>query len=118
VSLNSHTYQPVVCASTFGIAGVNTRSLYAATLGIAGDWGGGLRPHVVAVTASPAAPSSTRLGDRAARSCWSRACYLLDYTYLTCPSRVTGALPPGVPHHVRSGDQEIAAIERWDTRSA
>jgi hypothetical protein len=38
------------------------------------------------------AQSGTRLGDRAARSCWSRACFLLDYTYLTCPNRASGAL--------------------------
>jgi hypothetical protein len=35
---------------------------------------------------------STRLGDRAARACWPHACYLLDYTYLTCPDRATRLL--------------------------
>jgi hypothetical protein len=33
-----------------------------------------------------------RLGDRAARSCWAHAAYLLDYTYVSCPDRTTRSL--------------------------
>ncbi len=38
----SHATPPAVA----GIAGVNTRPLHAATLGIAGNWGSTLRPHL------------------------------------------------------------------------
>src|SRR5262249_43004089 len=36
--------------AVLGIAGVNTRPLHAATLGIAGNWGSTLRPHLDRVT--------------------------------------------------------------------
>jgi hypothetical protein len=36
--------------------------------------------------------SSSDLGDRAAERCWSRAVYLLDYAYVTCPDRATGRM--------------------------
>jgi hypothetical protein len=61
-----------------GIAGVNTRPLHAATLGIAGNWGSTLRPHLEDLTAHPPMLTSTRLGDRAARSCWAHAAYLFQ----------------------------------------
>src|SRR4051794_30051246 len=77
--------------ASVGIAGVNTRRLHAASLGIAGNWGSTLRPHVQRMTMAPVQPSSTRFGDKAARACWAHACYLLDYTYLTCPDRATGS---------------------------
>jgi hypothetical protein len=75
-----------------GIAGVNTRPLHAATLGVAGNWGSTLRPHVEHLPNMAAMAGSTRIGDQAARSCWQRACYLLDYTYVACPDRNTRAL--------------------------
>ncbi len=50
------------------IAGVNTHLLHAATMGIAGDWGSTLRPHLQHITPGPQLPTSTRLGDRAARA--------------------------------------------------
>ena len=81
-----------------GIAGVNTRPLMRAAdplLGIAGNWGSTLRPHVGHLTHPPeagAAISTARLGDRAALHAWRRACYLLDYTYLTCPDRRSGRM--------------------------
>lgn len=81
-----------------GIAGVNTLRLHAATLGIAGNWGTTLRAR------SPF-KSSRRLGDRAAAACWARACYFLDFTYITCPDRATRAL------RYRSGFARMCAPE-------
>ena len=75
--------------ASVGIAGVNTRPLHAATLGIAGNWGSTLRPHLEQITIQPPSAAGTRLGDRAARTCWAYACYLLDYTYVSCPDRAT-----------------------------
>jgi hypothetical protein len=86
-----------------GIAGVNTRPLHASALGTAGDWGSSLRPHVNQIALPGNAPMGARFGDQATTSCWSRASYLLDYTYLTCPSRATGAL------RYRSGFREMCA---------
>jgi hypothetical protein len=48
---------------------------------------------------------SARLGDLAASACWTRACYLLDYTYLTYPDRVTRSL------RYRSGFARLCAPE-------
>ena len=42
-----------------------------------------LRPHLGRITAQAPLAMSARLGDLAARACWTHACYLLDYTYLT-----------------------------------
>jgi hypothetical protein len=78
--------------STIGIAGVNTRPLHAATLGIARNWGSTLRPHLNQFARSDTAPVGLRFGDQAASLCWSRASHLLDYTYLTCPNRSTDSL--------------------------
>ena len=50
-----------------------------------------LRPHPNEIVRSDTAVS-LRFGDQAASLCWSRASYLLDYTYLTCPNRSTGSL--------------------------
>jgi hypothetical protein len=93
--VNHRIHTPVSCTSrqaSVGIAGVNTRALQAATLGIAGNWGSALRPHVERITSSSLATNGVRLGDRASRACWARACYLLDYTYLACPDRDSGVL--------------------------
>jgi len=68
--------------ASVGIAGVNTHPLHAATLGIAGNWGSTLRSHLEHITAHSPLAMSARLGDLAASACWTRACYLLDYTYL------------------------------------
>jgi hypothetical protein len=92
--------------ATLGIAGVNTRPLHAATLGIAGNWGSTLRPHVNRLTSAPIRPVNARLGDQAAEACWSHASYLLDFTYLTCPDRVRGSL------RYRRGFAELCASER------
>src|SRR5438067_11521290 len=78
-----------------GIAGVNTRPLIRAAdplIGIAGNWGSTLRPHVARVVQPGAAISTARLGDRAALHAWRRACYFLDYTYLTCRDRASGRM--------------------------
>jgi hypothetical protein len=78
-----------------GIAGVNTRPLMRAAdplIGIAGNWGSTLRPHVGRVVEPGASISKARLGDQAALHAWRRACYFLDYTYLTCPDRHTGRM--------------------------
>ena len=91
--------------ASVGIAGVNTHPLHAATLGIAGNWGSTLRPHLEHITALPPLAMSGRLGDLAARACWTHACYLLDYTYLTCPDRVTQSL------RYRSGFARLFAPE-------
>ena len=91
-------------SSTVGIAGVNTRPLRAATLGIAGNWGSTLRPHLNQIARSDTAPIGLRFGDQAASLCWSRASYLLDYTYLTCPNRSTGSL------RYRSGFRDMCAL--------
>src|SRR3712207_6590688 len=71
-----------------GIAGVNTRPLMRAAdplLGIAGNWGSTLRPHVERILAPPPPISRQRLGEQAALHAWKHACYFLDYTYLACP---------------------------------
>jgi hypothetical protein len=68
-----------------GIAGVNTRPLLAASLGVAGNWGSTLRPHLAGVLGGRAPVARYRLGDQAAAS--QRAVFLLDYTYLSCPER-------------------------------
>jgi hypothetical protein len=91
--------------ASLGIAGVNTRPLHAATLGIAGNWGSALRPHLERITSSSPMTTGSRLGDRASRACWAHACYLLDYTYLTCPDRDTGLL------RYRSGFARLCAPE-------
>ena len=81
-----------VVNATLGIAGVNTRPLHAATVGIAGNWCSGLRPHIEQLTTAPKMVAGTRLGDQAAKACWRHASFLLDYTYVTCPDRVRGDL--------------------------
>jgi hypothetical protein len=68
-----------------GIAGVNTRPLQAAALGVAGNWGSTLRPCLERLVEPSGAAGSAHLGDRAASRCWARAVFLLDYTYLVCP---------------------------------
>src|SRR4051812_4733494 len=76
-----------------GIAGVNTRPLMRAAdplIGIAGNWGSTLRPHVQRVVDPGAAISKTRLGDQAAIHASKRACYFFDYTYIACPDRSSG----------------------------
>lgn len=73
-----------------GIAGVNTRPLMRAAdplIGIAGNWGSTLRPHVGRIVDPGASISKTRLGDQAAIHSSKRACYFLDYTYIACPDR-------------------------------
>jgi hypothetical protein len=94
-----------VIAASVGIAGVNTRPLHAATLGIAGNWGSTLRPHLEQITACAPLVNGTRLGDRAAKACWAHACYLLDYTYVTCPDRASRSL------RYRSGFASLCAPE-------
>lgn len=66
-----------------GIAGVNTRPLLAASLGVAGNWGSTLRPHLKGVIGQQQPVARYRLGDQAAAS--SHAVFLSDYTYLACP---------------------------------
>src|SRR5438093_11156450 len=76
-----------------GIAGVNTRPLMRAAdplIGIAGNWGSTLRPHLEGILTAPPVISQRRLGDQAALHAASHACYLLDYTYPACPNRRTG----------------------------
>lgn len=86
-----------------GIAGVNTRPLMRAAdplLGIAGNWGSTLRPHLARIVEPGVEPggepgaaiSKARLGDQAALHALRRACSFLDYTYLTCPDRRTGRM--------------------------
>jgi hypothetical protein len=78
-----------------GIAGVNSRPLMRAAdplIGIAGNWGGSLRPQVASLLEPGAAISRARLGDQAALHAWKHACFFLDYTYLTCPDRHTGRM--------------------------
>jgi hypothetical protein len=76
-----------IVSATLGIAGVNTRPLHAATVGIAGNWGSSLRPHIEQFTTRPTLQASTRLGDQAAEACWRHASYLLDYTYVLLVAR-------------------------------
>ena len=68
-----------------GIAGINTRPLLAASLGVAGNWGSTLRPHLKTTLAARAPVARYRLGDQAAAS--QHAVFLTDYTYLSCPSK-------------------------------
>src|SRR6202521_6160088 len=79
--------------ASVGIAGVNTHPLYAATLGIAGNWGSTLRPHLQHITAASPVATSTRLGDRAASACWAHACYLIDYSYVSSVASITSSTP-------------------------
>ena len=79
--------------ASVGIAGVNTHPLHAATLGIAGNWGNTLRPHLQHITSRSPLALSSRLGDQAARVCWSHACYLLDYTYVLSIASITSSTP-------------------------
>jgi hypothetical protein len=75
-----------------GIAGVNTRPLMRAAdpmVGIAGNWGSTLRPHITRLTETGSSISKARIGDQAALCASDRACYLLDYTYLACPDRLS-----------------------------
>jgi hypothetical protein len=74
-----------------GIAGVNTGPLMRAAdpmVGIAGNWGSTLRPHLEHTLEPGASISKARLGDQAALHASERACLFLDYTYLACPGRV------------------------------
>ena len=81
--------------AALGIAGVNTRPLQGAALGIAGNWGSTLRRQLAQMTA-PAPSNRSNLGDRASRECWRKAVTLLDYTYLACPAPEGGMRPrPG-----------------------
>jgi hypothetical protein len=91
--------------AALGIAGVNTLPLHAATLGVAGNWGTSLLPHVESLAQRSPFMSGGRLGDRAAAACWARACYFLDFTYITCPDRDTRAL------RYRSGFARMCAPE-------
>ena len=102
-------------SAAVGIAGVNTRPLMRAAdpmIGIAGNWGSTLRPHVARVTEPGASISKTRLGDQAAIHASKRACYFLDYTYLACPDRRDrpNALPPWIRRSVRTGDTTPARV--------
>jgi len=111
-----------------GIAGVNTRPLAAAALGIAGHWGSTLRPHVAELLRAPRALAPRRLGDIVAREGHRRACFLLDYTFVACPERRTkrmryrsgreGLLTPTtrpLPLYLDSGAYRLArgTTERW-----
>lgn len=86
---------------SLGIAGVNTRQLQRAAigiagidsarlhnkagLGVAGNFSSTIRPTVKQVlTANDAKFGNSTIGDRIARESWSRACYLLDASYLVC----------------------------------
>jgi hypothetical protein len=84
----------IASAAALGIAGVNTRPLMRASdplIGIAGNWGSTLRPHVARLVGADAAISGARLGDQAALHAWTRACYF----FRICCDR------PGVgPNHV------------------
>ncbi len=94
--------------SAVGIAGVNTRPLMRAAhplVGIAGNWGSTLRPHVARLSQPSPCVSKARLGDQAALHAWKRACYFLDYTYLTCPDRQSGRM------RYRPGFAELCAPE-------
>ena len=93
--------------AAMGIAGVNTRPLQAAALGIAGNWGSTLRPHLESLVERPPPLSSAHLGDRAAERCWARACYLLDYTYLVCPTDRHGRGRGGVRY--RAGFRQMCS---------
>jgi hypothetical protein len=65
-----------------GIAGVSTRPLMRAAapmVGIAGNWGSTLRPHLERTLEPGASISKARLGDQAALHASGRACLFLDY---------------------------------------
>ena len=81
---------PRAAGARQGIAGVNTRPLHAATLGIAGNWGSTLRLHVGRVVERPRPLSTSHLGDRAAERGWAHACYFVDYTFAACPDQAGG----------------------------
>jgi hypothetical protein len=61
-------------------------------IGIAGNWGSTLRPHIGRTIEPGASISKSRLGDQAAIHSSERACYFLDYTYVACPDRHTGRM--------------------------
>lgn len=87
-------------SAAVGIAGVNTRPLMRAAdpmVGIAGNWDSTLRPHVVRLTEPGASISKSRIGDQAALHAPKRACYFLDYTYLTVGCYTSGHSQSCVP---------------------
>lgn len=107
-----------------GIAGVNTRPLLAASLGVAGNWGSTLRPHLTSVMAPRPPVAKYRLGDQAAAS--RKAVFLTDYQYISCPDHgrmrwrlaFKDLLPPGArarPLYLDSGAFRIFAetAEPW-----
>ncbi|GEM_PF-1628952 len=90
------------------MAGVNTRPLMRAAdpmVGIAGNWGSTLRPHVERVVAPGPGISQQRLGDHATLHAWRHACYFLDDTDATCPGRQMGRMG------YRPGFRELCAPE-------
>lgn len=72
-----------------GIAGVNTRPLARASLGIAGNMSSTIRPTLVKTLDLTGIPGGNSLGDRAART-WDRACYLSDASYIACQAATGG----------------------------
>jgi hypothetical protein len=90
-----------------GIAGVNTRPLQAAALGIAGNWGSTLRPYLDRLVEPIQPLGGAHLGDRAASRCWARAVYLLDYAYLVCP--IGRGVREGGAVRYRPGFREMCA---------
>ena len=98
---------PRPAGAALGIAGVNTRPLHGAALGIAGNLGSTLRPALARATAPAPAGRGTGLGDRASREAWRHAVWLLDYTFLTCPDRAAGGM------RLRAGPGELAGERRF-----
>lgn len=72
--------------AAIGIAGIDSARLHGkAGLGVAGNLSSTLRPTLKQVTtASDAKFGNSTIGDRVARDSWARACYLLDASYLVC----------------------------------
>jgi hypothetical protein len=78
-----------------GIAGVNTRPLMRAAdplVGVAGNWGSTLRPHVARLAEPGSSISTARIGDQAALHASKGGCYFLDYSYVACPDRASGLM--------------------------
>jgi hypothetical protein len=78
-----------------GIDGVNTRPLMRAAdplIGIAGNWGSPLRPHLEPVLCPLPSVSRQRVGHQSALHALKYACYFLDCRHLACSNRRAGRM--------------------------
>lgn len=104
--------RPAKCA----VAGVNTRQIQEASLGVAGNTGRRTRQGLADTAAlrrrdaelAAISAGSNRLGDRAARESWQHGVWFADYTYVV-KGGSPASCPPGVAW--RHGRQSVFGRE-------